>query len=227
MFDSAFLSTASGQTGFAFAIYSITLAFLLSTLISFVYTQTFQGLSYSRAFIQAMVLSPIVTAVAMQAIGDSLARGIGMMGAFSILRFRSNLKDPRDMFFLFATLAVGIACGVGNFTIAIVGAVAFCIVVVILYVAPFVSATKFDGLLRFNLESSSEHRSLTEAALEKNCQRFSLVTLRELGQGTRQDFAYHVKLKRGKAEVELMDELRQVPKIEGVQILVQESTVEL
>ena len=84
----------AGNPTFWTATQGVTLAFIIGTVLALTYISTFEGLSYSKSFIQSLVLSPIVSAIAMMAIDGSLARGIGMMGAFSILRFRSNLKDP-------------------------------------------------------------------------------------------------------------------------------------
>ena len=96
------------------AAYSLVLCFVLSNIIAFTYEKTFQGLSYSRNFVQAMILGSLVVAVAMMAIGNNLARGLGMMGALTIIRFRTNLKDPRDIIFIFASLATGMAAGVST-----------------------------------------------------------------------------------------------------------------
>lgn len=63
------------------SIYVVMLSFVLSSLVAITYEKTFQGLSYSRSFVQALILGSIVVSSAMQAIGDNIARGIGMFGA--------------------------------------------------------------------------------------------------------------------------------------------------
>jgi uncharacterized membrane protein YhiD involved in acid resistance len=163
----------------------------------------------------------------MQAIGDSLARGLGMLGALAIIRFRTNLKDPRDIIFMFAGLAVGIACGVYGYTIAIVGTLGFCAVAVILYFSPFGQASYFDGMLRFNIENTPQSKSMLENVLQDYCKTFALITLRDMAQGKRLDYAYHVKLKKGKNKADLIDELKTIETIKGINLLLQETTVEL
>src|SRR6476469_10442732 len=98
MLDINALATTTANPTLISICYALALSFILGTVIAVVYVKTFQGLSYSRNFIHCLVLCPVVTAIAMQAVGDNLARGIGMVGAISLLRFRSSLKDPRDMF---------------------------------------------------------------------------------------------------------------------------------
>ena len=90
-------------------VYTLLLAFVLSSLIGYTYEKTFLGLSYSRNFVQALVLSSVVAATVMQAIGDNVGRGLGMLGALSIVRFRTSFKDPRDIMFLFAALGLVLA----------------------------------------------------------------------------------------------------------------------
>ncbi len=208
-------------------IYSICLSFILSTSIALTYQKTFQGLSYSRNFIQAMILSSIVTAIAMQAIGDNLARGMGMMGALAIIRFRSSLKDPKDMIYIFVCLSLGIACGVYSYSIAIVGTIGFVVISIILYHVPFAKTSHFDGLLRFNVDSNEGKNQQLETILSNNCDLFALVTLREVAQGSRLDYAYQVKIKNNSTYQKFMHELQKIESIRGLNLMLQESTVEV
>jgi len=162
MLDILKLQATSPHPTLITIIYTILLSFMLSTLIAVTYEKTFRGLSYSRNFIQALVLASIVAATVMHAIGDSLARGLGMLGALAIIRFRTNLRDARDIIFMFASLAAGIACGVSGFAIAIVGTLGFCLVAGILYFSPFGQPSYFDGMLRFNIENDPEIKSTLE-----------------------------------------------------------------
>lgn len=207
--------------------YSICLSFVLSSLVAMTYQRTFQGLSYSRNYIQAIILASIVATVAMQAIGDNLARGLGMMGALAIVRFRSSLKDPKDMIFVFMALAVGIACGVYSFSIATIGTLGFSVFAMIIGKLPFSKETHFDGLLRFNLENNETDKNQLESLLSHSCQNFALITLREVGQGSRLDYAYQVKLRRSETYDKFVNKLKELKTIKGVNLLLQESTVEI
>ncbi len=209
-------------------IYSVLLTFVLSTLISVAYQRSFQGLSYSRNFIQALILGSIVTCIAMQAIGDNMARGFGMMGALSIIRFRASIKDPKDIIFIFVALTVGIACGVYQFKIAMVGAIIFCIVAMFLYYFPFTQESNFDGMLRFSVDADDKDvEQKLRSALTQSCQNFALVTLREIAQGKKLDFAYQIKLKKTMNYQQFVDGLKSINNVTGVTLMLQESTVEI
>lgn len=227
MLDTLALQAPSRSITFILMIYSVFLSFILSTLIAVVYDKTYRGLSYSRNFIQALILSAIVAGTVMQAIGDSLARGLGMLGALAIIRFRTNLKDPRDIIFMFAGLATGIACGVNAYIIAVIGALGFCAVAALLYHSPFGQTSYFDGMLRFNMENDPQSKRMLEKTLNDHCRLFALITLRDMAQGTRLDYAYHVKLRKGREKAEFMAELGKIASVRGLALLLQETTVEL
>ena len=151
MFDSVTVQTASESVSVLTLVFTILLAFVLSSVLAFVYQKTFRGLSYSRNFVQSIVLISIISTVVIQSVGDSLARGFGIMAAMAIIRFRTNFKDPRDTLFVFASLAAGIACGSYTFQIAIVGTLGFSLAAVILCHSPLGPNSYFDGMLRFNM----------------------------------------------------------------------------
>jgi len=181
----------------------------------------------TQEILQALILSSIVAATVMQAIGDSLASGLGMMGALAIIRFRTSFKDPRDIIFMFAALACGIATGVGGYDIAVVGTVGFCVAAFILYHSPFGQTSYYDGMLRFNMGNDPKSKGKLDKILQNNCKIFALITLRDIAQGKRLDYAYHIKMKYKKGKEELLEDLNGIQHIKGVSLLLQETTVEL
>jgi uncharacterized membrane protein YhiD involved in acid resistance len=228
MFDlSAFQTSSSNPTLFA-AIYAILLAFALSALIGITYIKTFRGLSYSRNFIQAMMLGAIIAAMVIQAIGDSLAQGIGMMGALSIVRFRTNLRDSRDIVFMFAALGAGIACGTGSFVTALAGTAGFVFTAGLLYSSQLTKSTFYDGILRFSIPRMDTEQNILAEIMREHCKIFALITLRELNQGERFEYAYHVKLQKNTTNEALLGELQaKLKNIKGINLMLQETTVEL
>lgn len=205
----------------------ILLSFVLSTLLAFVYQKTYRGLSYSRNYVQSVVLISIIAAVIIQAIGDSLARGLGIMAAMAIIRFRTNFKDPRDTLFLFASLAAGISCGAFAFAAAIMGTLSFAVVALILFYSPLGPDKYFDGMLRFNMPT--EHRQAPEfqSIMKHFCAAFSLITIREIEQGQRMDYAYHIKIRSGKTSEQLLFNLKKLNDLQQINLMMQEATVDL
>jgi uncharacterized membrane protein YhiD involved in acid resistance len=163
----------------------------------------------------------------MQAIGDNVGRGLGMLGALSIVRFRTNFKDPRDIMFLFAALGAGIGCGVFAWGAAAGGTVAFSIVALILSRAGLGSKHFFDGMLRFAMPNESEPRIAIEKVLRKNLKTFVLVTMREVDGGERLDIAYQVRLTAKKPAAEVLSELTKVKGVSDIQFMMQDATTEM
>jgi len=227
MLDSLNVQTVAENGGVTILLYTLVLSFVLSTVLAFVYQKTFRGLSYSRNYVQAIILISIVAAMVIQAVGDSLARGLGIMAAMAIIRFRTNLKDPRDTLFLFAGLAAGIACGAYAFGVAIIGTLGFAAASLLLYYSPLGPDNFFDGMLRFNMPSEAEESKRMEEIFKRYCKAFSLVTLREIEQGQRLDYAYHIKLRRGKTHEQFLHEIKTLQTISGVNLMLQEATVDL
>ena len=206
---------------------SFLIAFLLSSLIAMMYERTFQGLSYSRGLVQSMVLGSIVSCLLMIAIGDNIARGIGIVGSLAIIRFRTNLRDPRDLVFLFASLGVGVASGVQSYVTAVLGALMFCLIVFVLYVSPFGARRKHDGLVRFQVPSGP-HAAGEVATIMQNCTKnFVLVAMRSVAQGNVVDYAYQVKLSDPADNVTLIQQLEMIDGIRGITYTNQEATVEI
>lgn len=227
MLDLLAVQSSTANASIITLAYTLILAFILSSVIAWTYEKTFLGLSYSRNYVQALVLSSVVAATVMQAIGDNVGRGLGMLGALSIVRFRTSFKDPRDIMFVFATLGAGIGCGVFAWGAATGGTIAFCIVAFLLSKTGLGSKHFFDGMLRFAMPNESEPRMAIEKIMRKNLKTFILITMREVNGGDRVDVAYQIRLNRSKPAAEVLSELSKVEGISDIQFMMQDATTEM
>lgn len=210
------------------ALLSILLAFVLSMALSWIYGVTHQGLSYSRSFVQTIALGGIVAAVVMLAIGNDVARGLGLVGALTVVRFRSTLKDTRDLLFVFASLASGVAAGVQAYAVAVLGAAVFALAALYLSWSGYGSRRAFDALLRLQLPAGDEaaDRACREV-MRRHCRSWVLVNLREAGTNhPLQEHAYQVKLVDPDRKGALIHDLNAVPGLSGVTLLMQDTTLE-
>ena len=206
-------------------VYTLTLAFILSSIIGWTYEKTFLGLSYSRNFVQGIVLSSVAAAMIMQAIGDNVGRGLGMMGALSVVR--TSFKDPRDIMFIFASLGAGIGCGVYAWGAAAGGTIAFCCVAFLLSRTGLGTKHFFDGMLRFALPNEGPVREQVEHIMKTSLKTFILITMREVDGGARLDVAYQVRLRATKPAAEILNELSKLEGISDVQFMMQDATTEM
>jgi uncharacterized membrane protein YhiD involved in acid resistance len=214
------------RIGWDVALACLLLAFVLCMVIAWVYTFTYQGLSYMRGFVQTIAVGGVISALVMLAIGDDIARGLGVVGALTIVRFRNTLKDSRDLLFVFTSLAVGVACGVQTFAIALVGTAVFSMAMIYVSFSSFGSRRQFDAVLRVQLPAGAlESRTFNEV-LKRHCRSFVLINLRELN-GNAQEHVYHVRLLRPDSKSTLLGELGALPGLTGTTLLMQDTTVEM
>jgi len=207
--------------------YACLLSFLLGVTIAITYVRSFNGLSYSRAFLQALIFAPLLVAVAMQAIGDNVARGLGTMAAFSLLRFRTNIKDTRDMMFMFAALAAGLACGVYAYPIALISMVFFCAAVFVVHNVPFSVESDYDAVLRLQVDNNPELQNSISRVLKANSRRFSLISVREMAQGERLDLSYQLKMQGANSQSQIMSELSRVSSLKDMHLFIQDRAHEV
>ena len=102
---------------------NISMSFFVGMFIFFIYKKTYQGVLYQRSFNISLVLASVVTAMIIMTISGNLILSLGMVGALSIVRFRTPVKDSMDLIFLFWAISAGIANGVGYYNISIVGSI--------------------------------------------------------------------------------------------------------
>ncbi len=221
------LQTSPGETSWEAAALTMLSAFALAQFVAFTYERTYEGMSYSRGFVQAMVLSALVAAMLMMAIGDNLARGVGIMGTMALVRYRTSIRDPRDMVFMFAALAVGLATGVRSYPAALFGTLSFCAAAALLTWSPFGRRLRYDGMLRFWLPRKGASGDEVRAVLDAHCEHFVLVALRDLAQGETLEYAYQVKLKTKSSHEKLAMALEALPGLQGLSLLLEDAHTEL
>lgn len=203
------------------------MAFVLSLLLAMVYRLTYQSLSYSRSFVHSMVLGAVVACIMIMAIGNNLATGLGILGTLAIIRFRTPIRDPRDIIFLFAALAVGIACGASVFSVAAIGTLFFSGTALYLSWSPFASRRQYEGLLRFMLPTGNETKDQIDDIFSQFCSSSLLVAMREAVQGDVIEYSYQLQLRDPSYQTDLLDAMRSVEGIDEVSLLMQRSTVEI
>ena len=206
---------------------ALILSFVLSAVFAAVYRFTFQGLSYSRAFVQTMILGSMVVAMLIMAIGNNLARGLGILGTLAIVRFRTPIRDSRDMMFLFASLGVGIACGAGVLEVAVIGTIVISGAALVMHYLPFASRREYEGLLRFVLKPDTDAEQKVEDVLRHCSSAFHLIAMREATQGDRIEYSYQIRLIDPAYQADLVDKLHSIEGVHDASLLMQRTTVEL
>ncbi len=246
MLDFDVLNYDPDTPGFYVVLLATLFAFVLSSLIAITYQLTTKSIYRRAHYLQALVLIGMVAAMIMQAIGDSVARGLGILGALSIIRFRTVLDDPRNITFMFASLGVGIAAGVLSFTIALTSTLIFCLAAVMLRLSPLSDNNELIGEIRLRVPKEDEQRGRVEERLDRYCQDYELEQLRylnpkrqknyteeglpvveEISRDDIQEFTYLVRLRRSASITALTSDLESMAGLEDLRLNFQQRTTKL
>jgi uncharacterized membrane protein YhiD involved in acid resistance len=213
LFISEFLG-ASVVVDFYTAIEHIAIAFLISLIIFITYYVTYAGVSYNRKFNVSLVMLTVISTIVMIVIGNSIALSLGMVGALSIVRFRTAIKDPRDTSYIFWTITIGIAVGSGNYMIAFIGSMALFLILVFFKLFSFARNNQFILIIR-------GERANTDAMMKIVFDFYKGSELR--ANNTIEDsveLVYSTKIKKN-SEHNLIDRLYNVDGVTSVNIVAQ------
>ena len=131
IFSSQTISPTSAASWITILL-SLVLAFAVGLFISWIYRRNFRGVMYSRNFSLTLVLMTLITCPVVMCIRESIALSMGMVGALSIVRFRTAVKDPLDTAYMFWALTMGILLGAGQFFFAAVAVVGIAVLITVL-----------------------------------------------------------------------------------------------
>jgi uncharacterized membrane protein YhiD involved in acid resistance len=197
------------------------LSFALSLAIALVYTRINRDSPNGRVFAQTLAVAGVVSSMIVLAVGDNIARGLGLVGALTIVRFRSTLKDPRDLIFAFAALATGVAAGAHAFEVAVLGTVVFLGANILVSRPWFASVNAFNAVLSLRTAAGSDDVERISRVLRMECREFALVRVRQAGPGT-QEHAYQLRLKQPERQSELVRAIEQIEGVDGALLVAYE-----
>jgi uncharacterized membrane protein YhiD involved in acid resistance len=191
-------------------------------LIALVYRFTYRGASYSSSYVNSLVLLSLITAVIMLVIGNNLARAFGLVGAMSIIRFRTAVRDVMDIVFIFFSLSIGMAAGVGLNSVAIIGTLFICMIIILLDSTGFGRPARLKHLLQVSYSGDAAHERAMQKVLKKYCRRIQLMNLRQLSGSEGVEAFYHLNIRSRKKYEEFVRTLREQDFITQVNLFFEE-----
>lgn len=178
MFDLGLMNFNPGAPSFLVMLITAFFAFFLSSIIAITYEFTTKSIYRKSHFLQSLALISIAASTILQAIGESVAIGLGILGALSIIRFRTTFTDPRNISFMFASLGAGIATGVMGYGIAMTGTLVFCIGAILLRFSPWANNNELIGQLKLRVPREGHLQGIIEDRLKAFCTDFELDRLK-------------------------------------------------
>ena len=206
-------------------IANIVLAIALGFLIANTYKQTHKGLSYSQSFTHTVLFVTVIVAIVMMVIGGSLARAFALVGALSIIRFRTVIKDTKDTSFVFAALAVGMACGTSNYFLAVIATVFIIGLSLLVHKINYGALYKSEFILRFRFSQNSDSSTYLEK-IEENSERSNMLHIEPSGDGEHLSLTYDITLKEGNSAEDLTKAMGAVDGISEVVLIASKSDID-
>ena len=189
----------------------LVIAFIVAMIIYLTYKNTYTGVMYNPRFNISLVMITMVTTIVMVVIGSNISVSLGMVGALSIIRFRTAVKDPRDTAFIFWGVVSGLACGTQNYTIVLAGSIVICLV--LFGFKKFIS--KDDKYLLIVRGNDLDIKTI-EKVIEKSVKYYSCKG--KYVKDSSVELIYDVKLKNGKDD-SIINILRQDVDIDTVNLV--------
>ncbi|MBQ4061947.1 MAG: DUF4956 domain-containing protein [Christensenellaceae bacterium] len=135
---------------------TIGIALVMGIIVYFIHKRTFTGVVFTKSFSLSLILLTLVTSVIVMTISSSLALGLGMVGALSIVRFRTAIKDPMDTMYMFWAIAEGILVGAGFYLPAAIACVVIAIIMLVLSLFKFSRNKPYVLVIRFDISAKAD-----------------------------------------------------------------------
>lgn len=200
-------------------LWRIGLAFGLGCIVALIYRGTHRIEPITPTFPRTLVLLSILIAMVTSVIGDSVARAFSLVGALSIVRFRTVVRDTQDTAFVIFSVVVGMAAGANHLWVAIVGSAVVTVAVFILRPRRGSSVwTEEECDLTVRVSTGSDPEALVVPVFQKHLHQHQVLGVATAKQGTALEVTYRVRFLKGAAPLSLVRELSRVEGIQNVDI---------
>lgn len=194
------------------SIIGLVVAFFIGLFIYAVYKKTFNGVIYSHSFNISLLIMTMATALVIMGISSNVLLSLGMVGALSIVRFRTPIKDPMDLVYIFWAIVSGILCGAGFIPLVIIGAILIGLVLLI-FVNKITVENPYLLIVKFEEELANAEIERIIAAQTK---KFALKS-KSIMQQNEIETTYEIRVKQNDAK--LIDELTKVAGVKSAIML--------
>jgi len=209
----------AAPTNYGALVIALLLAFVCGNAIAWIYMLTHSGLSYSRSYVNTLIIMPVIVALVMLILANNLVLAFGLMAIFAMVRFRSILRDTLDTAYILAVIVIGLACGTLKFTSAVIGCLATAAIMIYLWATAFGTRYRYDLIVNIQwLRPAGELVELRQV-LRRHSRNAQCASQRsnEGYQGV--DLSYRLLLRDPARVDEFLEELRSLKGVARVSSL--------
>ena len=193
-------SFAAGQA----LIYSLTAA-LLGLVISYTYMKTGKT---SKNFARTLIILPVLVCLVMMVVNGNFGTSLAVVGAFSLVRFRSLQGSSRDIGFIFFTMTIGIVCSIGELPLALAATLIVCCIHFVLNSVGYGENKRNEKELRVTIPENLDYSDIFDDIFEKFTEYHRQMAVKTTNMGSMYEITYRIKLGNEKEEKKFLDEIR-------------------
>lgn len=195
---------------------SLLLAFLAGQAMAWVYIVTHSGLSYSRTYVNSLILIPMTVSMVMTVLDNNLVTAFSLMAVFAIVRFRNIVRDTLDTVFILTLIVIGMAAGTQLYGIAVIGTILFALVMLYLRYTHFGSRHRYDFIVNLHYANTGEELHPLSTLLGQYSLRVQLASQRTSHSEEGVDLSYRLLLRDPEKSYSLIDALKSFPGVSRV-----------
>jgi hypothetical protein len=204
-----FLNTINTvDISFSNSIATLLVSLCLGLMISFTYMATAEKENYNQSFCYTLVIVPIVAAIIIYMVGSNIAAAFSVGSAFTLIRFRSEPGSPKNIAYVFFTVAAGLACGVQCYMYAFLFTFALCLIIFVCTKLNFGCKNISTKRLKILLPETLEFDNAFDEIFEKYTVSHNIVKVSTVDLGSLYEMEYHIVMKNDISVKEFIDDLR-------------------
>ena len=204
MFNTIFDTTTPGLE-ITTALIAAAIALLLGIVLAFTHAKTSQT---TKGMLVTLAVLPVLVMAVMIMINGNLGTSIAILGAFSLIRFRSMEGRAKDLLAIFAAMMIGLACGMGHVLFGAVITAIYVVAVVVFTFTPILEPDRHERVLKVVIPEDLDYEDVFEDVFKKYTIRHRLVRMKTMNMGSLYKLTYDVKMRHDVKEKEFLDEIR-------------------
>lgn len=201
---SSYVSQINVQT----ILITLLAAAVFGIVISITYMKTQRDGAYSESMALTLTILPVILSVIIIFVSDNFARAFSLAGTLSIVRFRSAPGEPKDIGYIFFSVAAGLACGVGQYIYGAIFVILVCALMIVLYLVRFASPKASVKKLRITIPEDLDYENAFSDIFEKYTSDCKLLSVKTTDLGSLFELKYRVLMKESGTDKAFIDELR-------------------
>ncbi len=211
-----FGDTAPLPTDVPTLVMALLLAFVCGQVMAWVYMFTHSGLSYSKNFVNSLIILPVTVATVMTVLDNNLVTAFSLLAVFAIVRFRNIVRDTLDAIYILSMIVVGMSVGTQKFTTAAIATLTIGAILLYLWFTSFGSRQRYDIILNLNWVGPAQNVSNLDKLLDRHALKKVKVSERTASADESLDLSYRLLLRDPDKSHLLISELNQVDGINRI-----------